>query len=153
MPPISVRYRSVVFLFVFPSVTLLWSSRLSHSCTTLRLLDWIKCHLSATLMWSQVTFYWTMATVSTGRGDLGVGNPSFQRWRLSPNYFGPCLFFFDVGTVCYSLTGLLNHLLVHVSLSSIMCSFLLILTYTNLQRDDKYLYTFCLHWMKNIKKP
>jgi len=26
----------------------------------------------------------------TGGGDLGVGTPSSQQCRLSPNYFGPC---------------------------------------------------------------
>ena len=30
-----------------------------------------------------------------GRGDLGVvGTPSSQRCRLSPNYFGPCYYYF-----------------------------------------------------------
>jgi len=27
----------------------------------------------------------------TEREDLGVGTPSLQRCRQSPNYFGPCL--------------------------------------------------------------
>jgi len=35
----------------------------------------------------------------TIRGDLGVGSPSLQQCRLSPNYFGTCLKF-----ICTDIT-------------------------------------------------
>jgi len=55
-------YRSVVC----PSVC-----RLSHSCTTVKPSDGMRCHLARTLVRSQVTLYYTEAPVPYEKGDLG----------------------------------------------------------------------------------
>jgi len=63
----------VVRLSVCMSVGL---CRLSHSCTLLKLLEGMRCHLAGTFVWSQVTWYETGAPVApTRRGNLGSKPP------------------------------------------------------------------------------
>jgi len=46
---------------------------LSHSCTLLKSLDGMRCHLARILVSSPITFYYRQGPPSpTGRGDLGV---------------------------------------------------------------------------------
>jgi len=69
--------------------------RMSHSCTLLKPLDGMRCHLADTLMWSQVTLRYTGGPGQpTGRGELGVGIPSSLRYRMSPPGFCCCCYYY-----------------------------------------------------------
>ena len=72
-------------------VIVAWSVRLSvclsHSCNLLKPLYGVRCHLSQTILYRQGR------PSPHGSRDLGVGNLRLPRCLLSPNYFGPCLFF------------------------------------------------------------
>jgi len=85
--------------------------RLSHSCTVLKPMNGMRCHLS--FMWSQITLCRTGPGPPMGWGDLGVETPSSRRCYLLANYFGAwycCLgdtsslqfFFLGVLVVFYS---------------------------------------------------
>ena len=50
--------------------------RLSHSCTLLKPLSGMRCHLVETLLWSQVTMYYRRTiTVLDGKGKFRDRNP------------------------------------------------------------------------------
>ena len=79
---------------IVTDVTVAWSvhlsvCRLSHSCTPLKTLDGRRCR-DTRVVQSNIVLY-RGSGLPMGRGDLdfGVGTPSSQRRRLSPNYFGP----------------------------------------------------------------
>ena len=60
----------------------------SHSCTLLKLLDGMRCHLAGTLVVPSNILLNRDSGPSMGIGDLGVGTRSLHWCRPSPNYFG-----------------------------------------------------------------
>jgi len=75
-----------------PVVTDVSTLSVSHSCTMLRPLDRMRCHLVEKNFLHLVPSNTVLngVPVPTGRGDLGVSTPSLQRCYLSLNFFACC---------------------------------------------------------------
>jgi len=74
-----------VCLFVCPFVC-----RLSHSCTPLKPLDGMRCHLAGTLLVVPSNIVLDRGAGPPRKEEIGSGTHSSQRYRLLTNYFSRC---------------------------------------------------------------